>query len=296
MDKVKIDTELVKRLVASQFPQWKNLPVQPVANGGWDNRTFHLGDKWIVRMPSAAEYASQVEKEYMWLPRLAPLLPLSIPEPIAKGESGEGYAWKWLIYSWIEGEPAATANIADLNDFADSLAHFLIALQHIDTKEGPLPGPHSFYRGGALKTYDDETRKAIAALEGKIDIDTAIDLWESALTTTWEGAPAWVHGDISAGNLLVKEGKLNAVIDFGQLTVGDPACDLAIAWTLFRGESRGVFRKTLQLDDGTWSRGRAWALWKALIVAADFSSPSNAESAQCWRIIDEVLDDYRDNI
>lgn len=284
-----IDTALVRRLLAAQFPEWKYLSVRPVASSGWDNRTFHLGEHMLVRLPSAAEYAAQVEKEQRWLPRLAPLLPLPIPEPLAIGEPAEGYPWKWSIYRWIEGDSAASAPIPDLSEFAATLAQFLRTLQRIDATDGPLPGPHSFYRGGALTTYDAEVRQSIAALKGKMDTDAATEVWETALATTWEGSPVWVHGDISAGNLLVKEGKLCAVIDFGQLTVGDPACDLTLAWTFFKGPSREVFRQMLPLDAGTWARGRAWTLWKALITAAGLTNSNNTEATQCWRILDAVL-------
>ncbi len=288
---LKIDVALVHRLVAAQFPQWKDLSIRPVAFSGWDNRTFHLGEHMLVRMPSAAEYAAQVEKEHKWLPRLAPFLPLPIPEPLAIGESAIGYPWRWSIYRWLDGDTAVSAHISDLRAFAASLAHFLIALQQIDPTGGPLPGPHSFYRGGALTVYDTETREAITALKGKIDIDAAAEVWEAALATSWRGAPVWVHGDVSAGNLLVQEGRLSAVIDFGQLTVGDPACDLAIAWTLFGGESREVFRSMLPLDAGTWARGRGWTLWKALIIAAGLTDTNAVKGGQCWHIIDEVLAD-----
>ena len=180
-----------------------------------------------------------------------------------------------------------------MRDFALRLARFLIALQSIDSEDGPLPGLHSFYRGGALTIYDAETRQAIVTLKGKIDIDTAIEVWETALMTTWLDAPVWVHGDISAGNLLVQEGQLNAVIDFGQLTVGDPACDLGIAWTLFTGESREAFRAMLPFNAGTWSRARAWTLWKFLIVAAGLTDWNAAEVAQAFCIIQEVLADHK---
>lgn len=292
-EKLTIDDVLVRRLVTSQFSQWKDLSIRPVDIGGWDNRMFHLGNQMLVRMPSAVRYADKVEKEQKWLPRLAPLLPLSIPEPLAMGKPGEGYPWQWSIYRWIEGETAASAHISDLSDFAISLAEFLRVLQSIDSTGGPPAGPHNFYRGGELTVYDTETRKAIAALRGKIDIDTAIEVWETALSTSWQGSSVWVHGDISAGNLLLQEEKLSAVIDFGGLAVGDPSCDLAIAWTLFKGESREAFCTTLSLDEGTWARGRAWTLWKALIVAAAFSNPNNLEAKECWHIIDEVLADHK---
>ncbi len=290
-----IDSQLVSCLVATQFPQFRDLPVQPVELSGWDNRTFRLGKHMLVRMPSSERYAIQVEKEQKWLPRLASLLPLPIPLPVAMGEAGEGYPWRWSIYRWIEGETATSAHIADLGDFATNLAQFLIALQSIDPTDGPLPGLHNFYRGGPLTIYDTETRQAISALSNKIDISTATKIWEEALTTTWQASPIWIHGDISTGNLLVQEGKLSAVIDFGGLGIGDPACDLAITWTLFQGRSREIFRTMLPLDAGTWSRGRAWTLWKALIIAADLPGTNTAEVTQSWRVIDEVLTDYRHN-
>lgn len=290
-----IDTALVRCLVETQFPQFIGLPIRPVAVSGWDNRTFRLGEHMLVRMPSAEKYAVQVEKEQKWLPRFAPLLPLSIPEPLAMGEPTESYPWKWSIYRWIEGENAASAHIADLSDFATSLARFLISLQNIDTTDGPPPGWHNFYRGGMLITYDDEVRQAIAILKDKIDVSTAIEIWEAALASTWNGPPMWVHGDVSAGNLLVQDGRLSSVIDFGMLGIGDPACDLAIAWTLLGGKSREAFRAMLPFDSGTWTRGRAWTLWKALIVAAGITNTNAVEAAQPLRVIDEVLTDYKCN-
>ena len=173
-----IDEALASRLVAAQFPQWRRLSIEPVETAGWDNRTFRLGENMIVRLPRAAAYAAQVEKEHRWLPKLAPLLPLQIPTPLAIGEPAEGYPWKWSVYRWIEGETAAPERIGDLNDFATDLAEFLIALQRIDTMDGPRPGPHNFYRGGSLMTYDAETRQAIAVLNAKLDTQAATEVWE----------------------------------------------------------------------------------------------------------------------
>jgi aminoglycoside phosphotransferase (APT) family kinase protein len=287
-----IDAALAQRLVANQFPQWNNLPVRPVTRSGWDNRTFHLGENMLIRIPSSKWYAAQVEKEQLWLPKLAPHLPLPIPVPVALGDPGEEYPWKWSIYKWLEGETAASANINDLCDFATCLAQFLRALQNIDATDGPMAGQHSFYRGGPLLTYDAETRRALAVLKDKIDVETATEVWETALATSWQGPPVWVHGDISAGNLLIENGRLSAVIDFGQLAVGDPACDMAIAWTMFEGKSREVFRQMLPLDAGTWARGRAWTLWKALIIAAGLTDSNASEAAQSLHIIHEVLNSH----
>ncbi|MCX6994702.1 MAG: aminoglycoside phosphotransferase family protein [Chlamydiae bacterium] len=293
--KLMIDDTLVRRLVAAQFPEWEGLPVTPVARSGWDNKTFHLGEHMLVRMPSSGDYAMQVEKEHKWLPKLAPFLPLPIPVPLAIGEPGHGYPFRWSIYRWLDGDTAASAHIDDLCEFATSLAQFLTALEYIDPTGGPFPGPHSFYRGGSLTNYDAETRQAIAALKNKIDVSAATEVWEFALGSTWNRSPVWVHGDVSVGNLLVQEGKLSGVIDFGQLTIGDPACDLAIAWTLFEGKSREAFRASLTLDPGTWARGRAWTLWKALIIASGLTGTNAIEGEQCWSIIDEVLAEHKRN-
>ena len=292
-DELDIDVSLVRRLLAAQFPQWADLPIKPVEAGGIDNRTFHLGTHMTVRLPSAAAYALQVEKEHQWLPRLAPLLPLPIPVPLAKGAPADGYPWHWSVYRWIEGETATIERIADLSHFATTLAHFLTALQRIDPTGGPPPGAHNFFRGGPLTVYDGETRQAIAALDGRIDTDAVRAVWEAALAATWRGSPVWFHGDVSAGNLLVKRGWLSAVIDFGSSGVGDPSCDLAIAWTLFEGESRDAFRAALQLDDATWARGRGWTLWKGLITLAEHLNTNPSEAGKARRVIDEVLADHK---
>ncbi|CDX41543.1 Aminoglycoside phosphotransferase [Mesorhizobium sp. SOD10] len=287
-----IDTDLVRRLVGAQFPRWRHLPVSPVASGGWDNRTFHLGDEMTVRLPSAAHYSLQVEKEHRWLPKLAPHLPLPIPEPLAMGEPAEGYPWHWSVYRWIEGETAKTARIADLRTFAVTLAGFLVALKQIDPTGGPAPGQHNFYRGGLLTVYDGEARQAIAALDGEIDTQAASAVWEAALAATWSGSPVWFHGDVASGNLLVEDGRLSAVIDFGTSGVGDPSCDLAIAWTFFEGASREAFRARIAVDDATWARGRGWALWKALITVAGHDA-NQTEVERQRRVIDEVLADHQ---
>jgi len=286
-----IDVALVRDLVASQFPQWQDLSIKPVSLNGWDNRTFRLGDTMLVRLPSAAVYAAQVEKEQHWLPKLAPSLPLPIPTPLAIGKPAEGYPWAWSIYRWLEGEPASITEVESLSDFAVILAEFILALERIDATGGPSPGHHNFYRRGSLKTYDSETRQAIALLQGKINSQVALEVWERALAAQWQEEPVWVHGDMSASNLLVQNGRLSAVIDFGLLTVGDPACDLAIAWTFFESKSREVFKAKLAFDADTWARGRAWVLWKSLVIASGLSQAHAIESEQCWRVIEDVLAD-----
>ena len=284
-----ITVSLVRQLVAGQFPQWASLPVTPVAWGGWDNRTFHLGSEMLVRLPSAEGYTPQVAKEHRWLPVLAPLLPLLIPAPLALGAPAEGYPWPWSVYRWLEGESALQNPPHDLTAFAKALADFLAALQRLDASGGPPPGVHSQFRGGPLTTWDTGTRQAIANLGGEIDAQAALEVWDTALSTTWHASPIWFHGDVAAGNLLVQGGRLSAVIDFGCAGVGDPACDLSIAWTRFSGQSREAFRAALPLDEGTWARGRGWALWKALITLAEYRVSDGVKAAEARRVLAEVL-------
>jgi aminoglycoside phosphotransferase (APT) family kinase protein len=275
-----IEVAVVRRLIATQFPQWAHLPVRPAPAQGWDNRTFRLGETMLVRLPSAAEYALAVSKEQRWLPVLAPHLPLPIPVPLAVGEPGSGYPHPWSVYRWLEGSPAASAAIADLDSFAVALADFLLALQQVDPAGGPAPGVHNWYRGGPLLTYDRQMVDAVGALDNS---DTIREVWRAALAARWDRPPVWFHGDVAAGNLLVADGKLSAVIDFGTCGVGDPACDLAIAWTLLSGSSRETFRRRLSVDPAMWLRGQGWALWKAVITA------SGTGAVQAKHVIDEIL-------
>lgn len=283
-----IDVSLVRQLISAQFPEWAHLPIKPVEFSGWDNRTFRLGEDMTVRLPSTEAYAAQVEKEQRWLPVLAAHLPLAIPHPLAKGRPDDKYPWNWSVYRWIVGENATMERVSNVNLFAEHLCQFLHALQQIDVTGGPPPGLHNFYRGDSLMIYDAETRKAADVLGAEIDAHAAIAVWEAALAATWVGSPVWVHGDIHATNLLVRDGQLTAVIDFGGLSVGDPACDLTMAWTFFSGESRETFKSCLQVDDATWSRARGWALWKGLITLADPIQTHPWRIKEARRVINDV--------
>lgn len=288
-DSAPIDETLVYALVLSQFPHWAHLPIRRVASDGWDNRSFRLGEDMVVRLPSAEPYAAQVKKEHRWLPVLASALSFPIPTPLALGTPDADYPWPWSIYRWLDGVSIEPRAVAYSTDFAGDTAAFIAELQSIAPSGGPQPGPHNFFRGGPLSTYDSEVREAIGRLEPQVDAPAVVELWESALRTSWDRSPVWVHGDISAGNLLSHRGRLVGVLDFGSLASGDPACDLSIAWTVFRGEARGTFQAKLQLDAGTWLRARAWALWKGLIVAAGLSETNAAEWAEPFCAIDQVL-------
>lgn len=288
-DRSHVDAGVVERLIARQFPQWAHLPVRPVATSGWDNQTFHLGDRMSVRLPTAREYALAVGKEHRWLPVIAPQVPLPIAKPLAMGEPGEGFAFNWSVYEWIDGDRAGLDTIRDLTEFAGDLAAFLAALRKVDPAGGPEPGLHNWFRGGSPRVYEEQALRAIEALGGRIPRAAVTAAWEAALAAPWDGCPVWFHGDVAVGNLLVRDGALAAVIDFGTCGVGDPACDLAIAWTLLSGESREAFRTGLGVDPGTWARGKGWALWKALIVYAGAPDRDDDARTEARRVIDEVL-------
>lgn len=283
---VTIDETLAARLVSAQFPEWADLSVKPVAAQGWDNRTFRLGDEMLLRMPSAEHYAAKVKIEQAWLPRLAPELPLPIPRPLAMGEPGEGYPWHWSVYRWLRGETANYGRVADKKEFAMDLAAFLKALHEIDSSGGPEPGAHNFYRGAHPRYYEPEVREALTALAGQIDVAAAEAVWGAAMKSTWHSPPVWFHGDLAATNLLVHEGRLSGVIDFGGMGVGDPACDLAIAWTFFDRQGRSAFREAIHMEEA-WVRARGWALWKALITMAGHPGPTGTEAGQ--RALSELL-------
>lgn len=291
-DEAHTDPELVRRLLVAQYPQWAALPVRPTSSGGTDNAIYRLGDDMAVRLPRIAWATGQANKEQMWLPRLAPHLPLAIPVPLAIGAPGEGYPWNWSVCRWLEGENATMDRLADPNQAATDLAEFLIALQGIDSTDGPPAGDHNFFRGVPLAMRDAPVRAAITSLDGSVDTDAATVAWETALqASVWDRPPIWVHGDLQSGNMLSVEGKLSAVIDFGGLGVGDPACDLIVAWNLFPAESRDVFRATLQVDDATWTRGRGWALSIGLIALPYYLNTSPAMVRYARHTIDAVLAD-----
>lgn len=293
-DEADIDAPLVRRLIATQFPEWADLPVEGIPSAGTDNAIFRLGPSLAVRLPRVERATGQADKEQAWLPRLAPLLPLTIPQPLVKGVPGEGYPWAWSVHRWIDGETAAPGLITDPHHSAVALGRFVVALQQADPDGGPAPGAHSSFRGGPLAWRDAPTRAAIASLGGTLDTRAATAAWDVALLTqAWDGPPVWVHGDLQAGNLLAADGELVAVIDFGCLAVGDPAGDAMAGWTYFSAETRNAFRAELAVDDATWARGRGWALSFGLIALPYYrgSNPVLADIAQ--RAIDEVLEDHR---
>lgn len=293
--KIQIEVALVRRLIVAQFPLWADLPIKPVELGGCDNRTFRLGNEMSIRLPSGEEYARQVKKEQEWLPKIAPHLPLPIPQPIAMGAPSEDYPWNWSIYKWLAGESANSLELGDahLEIIAAQLAQFLRVFYQFDAAGAPAPGLHNWWRAAHTSVYDAQTRSLIEKLKDLIDVDNASSLWQRAINSQWDSDPVWVHGDVASGNLLVKNNRLAAVIDFGCMGIGDPACDLTIAWTFFRGESRNIFKANLHFDEETWARARGWAMWKALYEISELEEHSGAELAKQMQIIDAVIEEDR---
>jgi aminoglycoside phosphotransferase (APT) family kinase protein len=260
-DEVDIDASLVARLLSAQFPQWADRPIEAVAASGTDNVTFRLGADLTVRLPRTPWTAGQVEQDATWLPRLAPQLPLAVPELVALGTPGEGYPFSWGVYRWLDGEEFQLDLLSDPAQAATDLAGFISSLQTIDATGAPVPADDPFSRGTPLAPRDAMFREALDELRDEYDTGLVLAAWEASLAAApWGGAPVLIHGDLLPGNLLVSNGRLSAVIDFASLRAADPAGDLLPAWYVFTGESRRVFRDELGVDDDTWARGRGWAL------------------------------------
>ena len=285
-----ITPDLSHKLVSQQFPEYAELELNPVKIQGHDNRTFKLGKNMLIRMPTAEPYALKVPKEQALLPRLKSHITISIPEPIKMGHSSSEYPFNFSIYKWLEGESANTLKFEakQLEAIAFDLAIFLKELQAINTVEGPAPGQHNWWRGDHVSVYETGAHEQIAALSGIIDTHQAKQLWEAACNTRWDKSPIWIHGDFASSNILIEGGKLAGVIDFGGMAVGDPACDLVIAWTFLKGKSREIFKESIALDDDTWLRAAAWALWKATYELCQLTDKDSKQAAIHRRIIDEV--------
>ncbi|MFI6035928.1 aminoglycoside phosphotransferase family protein [Streptomyces sp. NPDC051315] len=286
-DEIGIDVPLVRRLVAAQFPRWASLPVVRLASAGTENAMFRLGDDKVVRLPRHPGAVESVAHEQHWLARLGPRLSVAAPVPLERGEPGEGYPWPWSVYRWLEGRNPVAGAVDGPEALAADLGAFVAGLRGIDVRDGPR-----CHRGVPLAERDAFTRSAIAELEGRIDTDAVTALWEEALRAPGRTAPpAWAHGDLSPMNVLVEDGRLTAVIDFGSVGVGDPAVDLIVAWNLLPAPARAVFRETVGADDAEWARGRGWALSIALIALPFYweTNPPLAENSR--HVIKEILAD-----
>ena len=289
---IDISVELVKKLIKEQFPQFSHLEIKPVEFMGHDNRTFYLGNQMSIRLPSSGEYASQVEKEWKWLNYLADKLSMPIRKPLFLGKGNSEYPYSFLINQWIDGEELNDNNIDSKNDIAKDLGKFLKTLQSIDSSNGPLAGDHNFFRGGNLKVYETMVLDSTEFLKEVLPKKDIENLWDLAVKSTYEGKPLWIHGDIACGNILIKENRINGIIDFGQLGIGDPACDYVMAWTYFDKSSKDIFLEELQCDINMKNRAMGWALWKALITF-DLANPNGKKSQWAKKCIENIFKDYK---
>lgn len=282
----------VQKLIAKQFPQYGTLAIKPFHIQGNDHHTFHLGKNLLIRMPSASGYALHVLREHTWLPFLKKHLLITIPHPRHLEEPSADFPWHFSITELIEGDSLDICKVRDDEkvELARDLAGFLKSLHKVPTHGAPSSSPHNYHRGGALKIYDQELREAVQKLNTIFNINDILRYWEKALQSTWDKNPVWVHGDLAPGNLLIEHGKLKAVIDFGCMAVGDPACDLAMAWTFFDTPSRTTFQEKMNLDQRTWQRAGGWALWKACIELTKPNSLSSLKTLKNRQIICAVLD------
>lgn len=287
-----VDEDLAGRLLAAQFPRWAHLPLRPLLPGGSDHVIFRLGDAMTVRLPRGDWAAGQAEKEHLWLPRLAPHLPLAVPAPLEVGEPAFGYPWHWSVSRWLDGETPAHGSLADPAEAAADIAAFLRALQSLAL---PSEGAYGLLSPAVpLRERDRTTRAAIATVEaaGAFDARALTAVWEAALEAgERSGPPVWFHGDMHNGNLLTRAGQLSAVLDFGGLGVGDPACDLVIAWTLLDPGPRAAFREALGVDDAAWARGRGWALTTGLNAYTTYAATNPLVARNTTRQITEALAD-----
>ena len=275
-DGVTVDEAVIRRLLAAQFPEWADLPLEAVAPRGTDNWLYRLGAELVVRLPCRERTVATLVRERTLLPRLAGRLPLEIPLPVAVGEPGAGYPWTWSVYRWLDGENAIEAPPADLARAAVDLAALLAGLQGVDPAGAPGPGEDNFFRGAPLEAFDTRVRVDLAQLRDEIDVEAAATVWEAAVRAPgWTGPPVWVHGDLDRRNLLTRERRLAAVVDFGCVGVGDPACDVAVAWKVLSPPTRYIFRSGLGVDEATWERARGWAVSQALGALAYYTRETN---------------------
>ncbi|KAB1978956.1 aminoglycoside phosphotransferase family protein [Streptomyces triticiradicis] len=285
----RIGGPLVRRLLAEQFPRWAELPLRRVRSAGTVNALYRLGDDMAVRLPRIADGSGDALKEHAWLPRLAPMLPFAVPELLGLGTPAADYPWHWSVVRWLDGDTPAPGAPVDTRQLAADLGAFVAALRGID-----LPGGPASYRGTPLAAVDAETRSAIEDLRGTIDTGAATAAWEEALSApAWTGPPRWLHGDLMPMNLLVHDGRLTAVLDFGTLGTGDPACDLIPAWNLLPATARSVFRDAAGADDAGWARGRGWALSMALAQLPYYRTTNPVIADNAEHVIREVLAERR---
>jgi len=284
-DQVEITERLVRGLLDRQLPQYAGLPLAPVAEHGTDHALYRLGDELLVRMPVYAAAADQATSDARWLPVLAPHLPVAVPVPVAVGEPDDTYPFPWSVVPWLPGRCPAAGEVD-----AHELGAFVRALHGVDATDGPPKTGTS--RGTPIRGWDPFVREAVDLAGDRVDRARVLAAWEDSLAAPdWDGDPVWIHGDLLPGNLLVRDGRLAAVIDFGALGVGDPAPDLQPAWTTLPATARAAYREVVGYDDDTWRRGRGWALGPALTGIPYYWDTVPAFAQRGLRTVAAVLDD-----
>lgn len=293
-----ISDELARRLVAEQVPQWAGLPLRRLPPVGTDNQLFRLGDELLVRMPRIDWAAESPAREARWLPKIAPSLPLRIPSPLALGRPDHGYPFEWCVVPWLEGSTITGAHLGNDSDNVDwpqlarDLGEFLVALREVDATGAPLKAEGS--RGSDLAGADEWVREWTERAGDRVDGSLVIAAWEESLAArAWNGPPVWLHCDLHEGNLLVRDGRLSAVIDWGGLGAGDPAVELNAAWGFLPPSAVPAYREALGLDDAAWLRGRGWALQPSIsgMVYYEKTAPGLAELGR--QTVEMVLADFR---
>ena len=285
-DEILIDSALVARLLSEQYPEAAGLPIRRHPSIGTVNAIYRLGDRLLVRLPRLQRWATDLNSELVWLPTLAPRLSLDVPRPIFVGSPTDEFPSVWAVYEWIDGNPYSDAAVADEADAARRLAAFIAELRSADPTGAPQAGRRP------LRQLDAQTREALTASADVIDSERAMAVWRGALQIpVWTGSPVWIHTDLLRPNLLARDGRLTAVIDWGGAGIGDPAADVIAAWTVFNSTGRQAFRAALGVDDETWTRARGFALHQAALIIPYYRTSNRPFVATAVRTVREILSD-----
>jgi aminoglycoside phosphotransferase (APT) family kinase protein len=284
-DEVETDVALVRRLLEEQFPEYVALPLQPVAESGTVNALYRLGDELAVRIPRNRPSSwSGLARELDWLPRLAPLLPVRVPVPVARGRPSGEYPHEWAIFEWLPGENPVPGDVPDA--LAEELADLVRTLHAVELEGGPPAARRS------PEQMDEFTRRNLLALEDELDTARAEAIWNETLAVPeWPQPPVWIHCDLMPGNLLLLDDRLGAVIDWEGAGMGDPAVDLIVAWNVLPPSGRQIFRDAVGYDDDTWARGRGWALATGLGGIPYYRDTFPEFAANSRRTVDQVLEE-----
>ena len=297
-NEVPTDEAVVRSLLETQCPEWADLPLSLVG-AGTDNIMYRLGDDLLVRLPRTSDKAQSLRKEQKWLPRLAPLVACAIPEPVYAGAASTEFVLPWSVYRWIGGDEAGPETVRDWVGFGAELAAFVRELHHIDLMGATRTGDLSWYRGGSLRAcdewisrcFEDCPTTAGAETDAELDVEYLERLWRAAVTLPDPcGSQVWLHGDLKPTNLLVKEGRLHAVIDFGCLSVGFPDAEHSTIWDL-PARARHAYWNAMNLDDATWIRARAWAIAVGVGGISYYRHTYPAFVAECRARLREILTD-----